>query len=766
MKKGLLIPLLALIAAVQAKADWSISEDGTLTITSNYYFSKNSSYPWHSQRSDIKNVVIADGVTEIGYVAFQECANLETVSIANSVTTIYDYAFYKCSGLKTINIPDGVKVIDEATFQGCSSLESIELPNGITKIASYAFYGCTKLTNVNIPTSVITIGDAAFYETNISCVVIPEGATTIGEGAFMNCSNLVSVTIPKSLTKIAQQAFAYCNSNLVVHAEAATTPASFALRSFDYDANVTIYIPYGTKAAYQEAWIYDYNYIEPIYSLSDGVLTLWGDCNYEKATDYPWDSKRDSIRTVVIEDGVTTIGYRALELCTNLTNVSISNSVTTIATGAFGNCVHLSNISIPQSVTTIGYGSFYGCYNLKNISVSEDNKTFDSRDNCNAIIKTKTNELIVGGINTTIPNSVTSIGSMAFYIDRSFVVHAENAPTPATLAKDAFYRGQSIFIPQGTKDAYTASWGEQHTYYEPTDAVIALIHKIDTVVYTEQYKTIIENARDAFEALPEEQKSLVTNADELKAAISTYKILEDGVITVTQKIDSIGVVEYTEECRNRIINALRYFESLTNEQKYYTGNKDILLDAVATYNELVAFYEKVNSAINKISTIGAVEYTKTCKALIDEAKAVFDALTDEQKALVTNAETLTAAIAKYEELKALAEANQAAADAVIAKIEAIGTVVYTETCKALIDDAKAAFDALTDEQKARVTNAETLTEAIATYESLQPATGIKEIFYKRNSNDNAWYDLLGHKFDTKPTVPGLYIHQGERVLVK
>ena len=121
-----------------------------------------------------------------------------------------------------------------------------------------------------------------------------------------------------------------------------------------------------------------------------------------------------------------------------------------------------------------------------------------------------------------------------------------------------------------------------------------------------------------------------------------------------------------------------------------------------------------NAVIAKIDAIGKVEYTNTCKAKIDDASTAYNALTDEQKALVTNLDVLTTAEQTYDNLKAAAEklaADKAKADPVIAKINAIGNVEYTDACKGKIDAASIAYNSLTDEQKALVTNLNVLTTA-------------------------------------------------------
>lgn len=121
-----------------------------------------------------------------------------------------------------------------------------------------------------------------------------------------------------------------------------------------------------------------------------------------------------NLASVTIPDKVTYIGSGAFNNCSGLTSIAIPGSVETIYSGAFAECSGLTSVTIPGSVTSIGVGAFSRITGLATISVDKDNKIYDSRDDCNAIIETATNKLISGCKNTIIPDNVTAIGDEAF----------------------------------------------------------------------------------------------------------------------------------------------------------------------------------------------------------------------------------------------------------------------------------------------------------------------------------------------------------------
>ena len=194
-----------------------------------------------------------------------------------------------------------------------------------------------------------------FQSPYVEEVVLPTTITSIDNDAFYDCTNLKKVNIPNSVTSIGDFAFSGCTGLTSIMIPDSITSIGYA--------------------AFQ----------------------------------------RTGLTSATIPDSITIINEETFSGCTDLTSVIIPNTVTKISYEAFSNCSGLTNITIPNSVTIIENYAFYRCSGLTSIRVDENNTVYDSRDNCNALIEKSTNELMVGCKNTTIPNSVTSIGNSAFY---------------------------------------------------------------------------------------------------------------------------------------------------------------------------------------------------------------------------------------------------------------------------------------------------------------------------------------------------------------
>ena len=209
----------------------------------------------------------------------------------------------------------------------------------------------------------------------------------------------------------------------------------------------------------------------------------------------------------------------------------------------------------------------------------------------------------------------------------------------------------------------------------------------------------VQAARAAYDALTDAQKAEVKNYDVLTAAERRLANLQ-AILPVEDKIDAIG--EVTLDSENAIQAARAAYDALTEEQKAEVKNYNKLTAAEARLADLQAAkpVEKLIDAIGEV--------TLASESAIQAARAAYDALTEAQKAEVRNYDVLTAAEARL--------ANQKAAKPVEDSINAIGEV--TLDSESAIQVARAAYDALTEEQKAEVKNYDKLTAAEAAYARL------------------------------------------------
>lgn len=355
-------------------------------------------------------------LNKLGDYTFYGCTSLTSIALPDNLLSIGNEVFTS-TRLTSITIPENVTSIGSGAFWGNESLTSITIPNSVTYIGAKAFYGCRRLTSVVIGANLTSISSNAFegctglkefivsennraycsaegvlfskdksqlvtYPNAKSNVyVIPKSVKSILSNAFYGCIGLTSITIPSSVTSLAECVFTGCTGLTSITIPKSVT--SIAAGAFGECTGLTsITIP--------------------------NSVTSIAACTFRKCT---------GLTSVTIPNSVTSFGFYSFGGCTGLTSVAFGRNVTSIDIRAFDGCTGLISIRIPGKVSFIGVNAFRGCKGLKKISVSRKNKVYRSVKG--VLFDKNVTKLITYPNNKyktyTIPNSVTSIETSAFY---------------------------------------------------------------------------------------------------------------------------------------------------------------------------------------------------------------------------------------------------------------------------------------------------------------------------------------------------------------
>lgn len=203
--------------------NWNLS-NGILTITGNgamnNYYDGNFA-PWFETRDKIINIVIEEGITNIGNTAFYDCNNLKNVKLPDSVTTIGEYAFLQCEKLETVKMSSSLETIGRAAFKMCESLVSIDLPEGLQSIGYEAYFNCDSLISVRVPSTVYLMEDSVFaYCSNLVQAYINASIRKLPVWTFYGCSSLVSVEFSETIRDIGELSFYRCDNLQYVNSDA------------------------------------------------------------------------------------------------------------------------------------------------------------------------------------------------------------------------------------------------------------------------------------------------------------------------------------------------------------------------------------------------------------------------------------------------------------------------------------------------------------------------------------------------------------------
>lgn len=308
----------------------------------------------------LTEVVIKDGVTEIGNQTFRGCTGLTNVTIPDSVQKIGAWAFYLCGGLKNVDIPANVEIGNSSFRQ--SGLEQVTVSGG--SVGNYAFHRIDNLKKISINCE--TIGEEAFSGCDyLTDITLGENVKTLGDKAFYTCDALERVEIPSTVTDIGEKTFYSCPALKEAIIRAGTVKAG---TFYNCRALTTLVI-------------------------SDNA-TL--DASFTVRNTYA----KETLETVKIERGE--IGISAFNSCPNLTTVELGNSVTSVGDNAFSKCTALTSVNIGDGVTSIGKNAFNGCTALTNANIGSGAIGANAFQDCSGLAT------------VTLGDGVTSIGANAF----------------------------------------------------------------------------------------------------------------------------------------------------------------------------------------------------------------------------------------------------------------------------------------------------------------------------------------------------------------
>ncbi|MBQ4291115.1 MAG: leucine-rich repeat protein [Muribaculaceae bacterium] len=381
-------------------------------------------------------------VTAINQEAFLGCEGLSSLSIPNTVTLIGPCAFYGCSGLTSMTIPESVITIGYQAFFYCSGLETATIGKSVKYFGDMAFYGCSGLKSVvwnakecgNVKYS---SGSPFYYCTSLTSVEFGNEVERIPAYLCYGLQEITSLTIPASVTEIGDRAFGRCPKLESIVVESAN-------RKFDSRENCNAII------------------MRSMAMLVAGCKSTVIPSSVSDIGSYAFEGC-SGLESVTIPAAVVLIGEKAFEGCAGLKSVEwdIPNfpnfesqfkspffGLTGISAFSFGEGVEripsylcygltkLADVNIPASVASIGFRAFGNCGGLTSIAVEPDNAKYDSRGNCNAIVESATNALVLGCANTVIPNSVSELRAYAF--DGSAPVSMAIPPSISNIDKNAF----------------------------------------------------------------------------------------------------------------------------------------------------------------------------------------------------------------------------------------------------------------------------------------------------------------------------------------
>ena len=365
--------------------------DGAFYNVPNVVYSGNATgSPWGAKSVNgyIDGYFVYSDATKTTLLGCSSAATGELV-IPNSVTSIGDFAFSGCSGLTSVTIPNSITSIGVGAFEDCTGLTSVTIPNSVTSIGNYAFADCSSLTSVTIDAETPpSLGGNALSSTNNCPVYVPCGTMDAYKSQWTSVRSRIEYTnnyyIVTTYTNI--EGAGYIESPHSVCDSLLSAIPNYGYHFVQWGDSVTdnpriIVLTQDTTFTAEFAvdttgTCGDDNLLTWEFAADTKTLTISGEgtlnSNYKYGVEAP-----SNIQTLLIQNGVTSLGNSAFANEENIVSLSLPNGLTAIGDSTFINCKKLKKLTIPSSVTTIGKNAFSNGNRLETIILGEGIETID-----------------------------------------------------------------------------------------------------------------------------------------------------------------------------------------------------------------------------------------------------------------------------------------------------------------------------------------------------------------------------------------------------
>ena len=780
------------------------------------------------------SVTIPANVTSIGDNAFSGCTGLISVTIPASVTSIGVGAFIFCGQLTSVLVNATTPpTLGDYAFDSNASGRKIYVPtasvesyksdwstyrNDIMAFTTERSGSCGtdvtwKLTGIPDNYTLTISGSGAIndrpwtgYANGIKTVVIGSGVTSIGDNAFFGCSGLTSIEIPASVTSIGKYAFSGCSglATVTVYAPSCTLGSN----AFSACGNLkNIYVFSDLVDDYKAAWSAYESKITAMTPVASGTCgketpedvtwRLEGEAGHYRLiisgtgemADYiylntrPWHNYSENIKTIVIENGVTSIGECAFCECNGLTSISIPASVTSIGPSAFEGCSALTSIEIPASVTSIGNYAFGYCSALTSIEIPASVTTIGEEAFNNTALTS-----------IEIPASVTSIGNGAF-IDCEKLTSITVAEGNANYSNDT---NGALFNKEKTTLIKYPEGNDADSYKIPA-SVTSIGEKafkgcgdLETVTLPDNVTSI---GNEAFKdcgglqsiEIPAKVTSIGNSAFQACGSLTTVNILAnvtsigDNAFMECSNLQSIEIHANVTSIGNYAFNVCSSLASVTLNNNPTIGEEAFFYNTTNTTVTMNLAAAEVEGAhwttfYNNYGNFQADENTEVYKGAVSGSELVLTAISDKivnagnavilkstgNPVMTLKADNSTGDYSDNE-LKGLSvrtlasdvKTNYSANSLYVMgnKSNKFGFHKYTGTYM----PANKAFLALGSGSSAPLR---------MVIDDDEETTGIASMADGIDNMSDEWYTLDGRKLNGKPTTKGLYIVKGKKVMIK